>query len=135
MTRALRIPASELRFSFARSSGPGGQNVNKLETKAVLHWDVAHSRALPEDVRARFLARYRRRIGAGGVLVLASQRHRSRERNVEDCVDRLEALLAAVAEPPKPRRPTRPGRAARERRLGEKRARARKKSERRLPRE
>jgi ribosome-associated protein len=107
--------------------------VNKVESKALLHWDVLRSRALPEDVRARFVARFRRRIGAGGELLLASQRYRSRERNVEDCLAKLGAMLEQVAAPPKPRRPTRPGRAARERRLGEKRARARKKTERRTP--
>ncbi len=125
------MPVAELRFTYARSSGPGGQNVNKVESKALLHWDVAASRALSEGVRARFLARFRRRISASGELVLASQRYRSRERNVEDCTEKLRAMLAEVALPPKPRRPTRPGRAARERRLGEKRAQARKKAQRR----
>jgi ribosome-associated protein len=125
----------ELRFSYARSSGPGGQNVNKVESKAVLRWDVARTRAIPADVRARFLARFAKRITREGELVLACQRYRDRERNVADCVAKLQAMLAEVAAAPKPRRPTRPGRGARERRLEEKRRAARKKAERRAPHE
>ena len=86
-------------------------------------------------MRARFLARYRQRITREGELVLASQRYRDRERNVADCVAKLRAMLLEVAEPPKPRRPTRPSRGARERRLEAKRARARKKRERGVPRD
>jgi ribosome-associated protein len=129
----LEPPLAELRFSFARSGGPGGQNVNKVESKAVLRWDVARSRALTDAVRERFLARFRRRITADGELVLASQRSRDRERNVADCVEKLRAMLAEVATPPKPRRATRPSRGARERRLAAKKAHARKKAERRPP--
>src|SRR5512139_3042792 len=106
------IPESELDFSFARSSGPGGQNVNKTETKATLRWDVSRSRALPEDVRARFLRAYATRITTDGVLVLASQRHRERPRNIEECRAKLAAMLRAVATPRRKRRPTRPGRGA-----------------------
>jgi len=126
-------PIAELRFSFARSGGPGGQNVNKVESKAVLRWDLTRSRAVPGAVRARFVERYRHRITVDGELVLASQRYRDRERNVADCVEKLRAMLAEVAAPPKPRRPTRPGRGARERRLAAKKALGRKKAERRSP--
>jgi ribosome-associated protein len=128
---AVALPLGELRFAFARSSGPGGQNVNKVESKAVLRWDLGASRALPPALLARFRARFARRINEEGVLMLASQRHRARERNVADCLAKLEAMLAEVATPPKPRKPTRPGRAARERRLAEKRRTARRKLERR----
>jgi ribosome-associated protein len=128
---ASRLPHRELRFDFARSSGPGGQNVNKVESKAVLRWDVGASHALPAALLARFRTRFARRISAAGVLVLSSQRHRTRERNVADCLAKLEAMLAEVATPPKKRKPTRPGRAARERRLAEKRATSRRKAERR----
>ena len=129
---AVPLPLAELRFQFARASGPGGQNVNKVESKAVLRWDVAGSRALPAALLERFRARFARRINTEGVLVLASQRHRARERNVADCLAKLEAMLAEVARPPKPRKPTRPGRAARERRLAAKRATSRRKAERRV---
>ena len=125
-------PLGELHFTFARSAGPGGQNVNKVESKAVLHWDVGASRALPAALRARFRTRFARRIRADGVLVLASQRHRTRERNVADCLAKLEAMLAEVATPTRKRKPTRPSRAAHERRLAGKRATARRKAERRI---
>jgi ribosome-associated protein len=128
---AAKLPLGELRFSFARSSGPGGQNVNKVESKAVLRWDVASSRAVPASVRARFRERYAKRITDEGVLVLSSQRHRERERNVAACLSKLEAMLGEVATPPKPRKATRPSRAARERRLAEKHRAARRKAERR----
>ena len=126
-----KVPLAELHFSFARSSGPGGQNVNKVESKALLRWDVAASRALPVALRTRFRARFARRINEDGVFLLTSQRYRERERNVADCVAKLGVMLAEVATPEKPRRATRPGRGARERRLAEKRHASRRKAERR----
>lgn len=131
----IRIPLRELRFDFARSSGPGGQNVNKVATKAVLHWDVARSRALPDDVRERFVARYRRRISKDGELVLQSQRFRDRGRNVAACTEKLREMLLEVAAPPRRRRPTRPGRGAVEKRLAGKRRTSARKRLRSVPRE
>ena len=127
----IRIPREELKLTFVRSSGPGGQNVNKVNTKAVLRWHVAASQSLPEDVRARLLAAYRRRISASGQLVLTSQRYREQQRNLVDCLNKLRAMVAAVATPRKRRRPTRCSRAATERRLKEKRQMAAKKQDRR----
>ena len=117
----IRVPLRELRFDFARSSGPGGQNVNKVATKAVLHWDVVRSRALPDPVRERFITKYRRRISKEGELVLQSQRFRDRGRNVAACTEKLRQMLLDVATPPKRRRPTRPSRGSVERRLSTKR--------------
>ena len=129
------IPESELDFTFARSSGPGGQNVNKTETKATLRWAVLQSRALPADVQARFVRAYATRITTDGVLVLSSQRHRERPRNIEECRAKLAAMLRAVATPKRKRRPTRPGRGAVEARLEAKKRRGRSKRERRAPRD
>lgn len=129
------IPRSELRFSFVRSSGPGGQNVNKVNTKAVLRWSAAKSRALPEDVRERFQRRYASRLNDRGELILMSQRYRDRARNQQDCLDRFKKLVLAVATPPRPRKKTRPPRSANEDRLREKRAVSEKKQRRGRPRE
>ena len=119
------IPESELELSFSRSSGPGGQNVNKTATKATLHWNVSRSPSLPDDVRERFLLAYGGRVTRGGELVLQAQRHRDQARNAADCVERLAEMLRAVARPRRARKPTRPGRCAVERRLEEKRRRSR----------
>ena len=129
----IRVEADELRFQFARSAGAGGQNVNKVNSKAILRFAVAASPGLPDDVRERFLRRFARRITTEGDLVLASQRTRDQRRNVEDCLDKLAAMLAQVAEAPVQRRPTRPGRGSMERRLREKRTRSAIKSQRRRP--
>ena len=117
----LRIPLRELRFTFARSSGAGGQNVNKVNSKAVLRWDVRSSPGLPEGVRERFLDRFGRRVTREGVLVLTSQRFRDRGRNIADCLEKLRAMLAEVATAPRRRRPTKPTRASVQRRLDQKR--------------
>lgn len=127
----IRIPESELQWSFARSSGPGGQNVNKVSSKAVLRWQVAESAALPDDVRQRFLSRFRSRLTGDGALIVTSQRYRDQPRNIDDAKDKLAAMIATVAVPPKKRKPTKPSRAAVARRLESKQARSRKKQLRR----
>jgi ribosome-associated protein len=127
VNRRIRIPLRELRFQFARSSGAGGQNVNKVSTKAILRWPVEASPSLPGDVRERFLSRYRRRITRDGELVMSSQRFRDQGRNVADCLEKLRAMLLEVATAPRRRRPTRPHAASRERRLESKRRQAEKK--------
>jgi ribosome-associated protein len=130
----IAIPRNELRFSFVRSSGPGGQNVNKVASKAVLRWSVAASPSLPEEVRRRFLARHARRINDRGELVLSSQRYRDQGRNIEDCLEKLRSLILSVAKTPRPRKTTRPTKASREARLSQKRAAAEKKRRRSPPR-
>ena len=127
----LRIPLREFHFSFARSSGPGGQNVNKLNTKALLRWSVTGSRSLPEGVRRRLLAKYRRRITSQGDLLVSSQRFRDAGRNVADCLEKLRHMLGEVAVAPKVRKPTEPTRASVRRRLDQKRRQSRKKELRR----
>ncbi|UCE86214.1 MAG: aminoacyl-tRNA hydrolase [Deltaproteobacteria bacterium] len=129
----VRIPLAELRFSFSRSSGAGGQNVNKVNTKATLRWDVLASPSLPAAMRERFATRFRRRITARGELQVSSQRYRDQGRNVADCLEKLRAMLLEVAAPRAPRRPTRPTRSAAERRLRGKRRRSEAKARRRRP--
>jgi len=129
----IRIPLRELDIEFVRSSGPGGQNVNKVNTKAVMRWSVMRSQSLPPDVRERLLERYPRRISRDGELVLQSQRFRDQARNVADCLMKLRAILLEVATAPRPRRATRPGRRVVERRLADKRRRSEKKRQRSRP--
>jgi ribosome-associated protein len=132
VTADLHIPLREFQFTFARSSGPGGQNVNKVNTKATLRWPVLRSASLPEPVRRRLVAQNRRRITATGDLLVTSQRFRDAGRNVADCLEKLRQMIAGAAQPPKPRRPTRPTRGARERRLERKRRHAAVKQSRRV---
>ncbi len=129
----LKIPLREFRFHFARSSGPGGQNVNKVNTKAELRWRVATSPSLPEPVRQRLMAQQRRRVTSQGELIVTSQRFRDAGRNVADCLEKLRAMIDAAATAAKPRRATKPTLASRKRRLQSKRRQAEKKQRRRLP--
>ncbi len=126
----IRIPLRDIDFEFTRSSGPGGQNVNKVSSKAVMRWRVEASVGLPAEVRERFILRWRGRINSDGELLIAGDRYRAQRRNIEDCLLRLKAMIAEVAVPPKARHKTKPGRGARERRLAHKRALARKKGRR-----
>ena len=118
----IRIPDDELQFTFVRSSGPGGQNVNKLNTKAVLRWPVCSNSSLPIDVRRRFLDRYARRITADGELVISGQRFRDQRQNQRDCLEKLRAMVMAVAAPPKPRKKTKPTKSSLARRRKQKEA-------------
>jgi ribosome-associated protein len=133
ITRQLAIPLQEFHFRFSRSGGPGGQNVNKVNTKVTLRWDIMNSSSLPEDVRQRFLARFARRINNQGELLVTSQRFRDQGRNVADCLEKLRKMLQSVAIAPRRRRPTRPSKAVRERRLREKHQTSQKKQLRRKP--
>ncbi len=129
----LSIPHSEFQFTYARSSGPGGQNVNKVSSKALLRWNVAASPSLPAAVRARFVARFGNRLTGEGDLLISSQRFRDQSRNATDCLDKLREMLAAVAVAPRPRKRTKPTRASGERRLKEKRVAGRNKQLRQRP--
>jgi ribosome-associated protein len=133
ITPHLAIPDDEFQWSFVRSGGPGGQNVNKVASKAVLRWPVVASPSLPDEVKRRLLAQQRRRVTVDGELLIASQRYRDQERNRQDCLDKLRALILQAAVRPKVRRPTKPTRGSRERRLQEKSRRAAVKSRRRRP--
>jgi ribosome-associated protein len=131
ITPSLAIDEAELRFEFVTSSGPGGQNVNKVASAAQLRFDAAHSPALSQGVLRRLATLAGRRMTRDGVIVIQAQRFRSQEQNRQDAIDRLVALLRDAATPPKARRKTRPTLASKERRLAEKRHRGDRKSTRR----
>jgi ribosome-associated protein len=131
---AITIPKSEFDFSYARGSGPGGQNVNKVNSKAILRWRVTTSPSLPDDVRARFIERYGNRITGDGDLVVTSHVYRDQPRNTADCIRRVQEMVDSVAEPPKAREATEPTAASKVRRIEDKKRDSRKKQDRRMSR-
>src|SRR5438067_5173804 len=124
ITTHVQIPEQEFQWSFSRSGGPGGQNVNKVASKAELRWNVPQSPSLPVDVKNRFQALFKRRVTVDGELVLTSQRYRDQGRNREDCLEKLRAMILQAATPPRPRKATRPTRASHRRRLEAKKLRS-----------
>ncbi len=124
ITAELTIPTAELSFRFSRSSGPGGQHVNRSETRVELRFDVAHSPSLTDEQRARILSRLAGYVDGAGELHIVSSATRSQADNRADTVARFQALLAAALHRRKRRIATRPTGAARRQRLEEKRRRA-----------
>jgi ribosome-associated protein len=117
VTDQIGIDESEIEESFVRSSGPGGQNVNKLSTAVQLRFDVRRSPSLPNDVAIRLMRLAGNRMTKDGVLVIIAQNHRTQERNRAEARERLIDLIAAAAVKPVPRRATKPTRASRQKRL------------------
>jgi ribosome-associated protein len=129
----IAIPLSEFRWEFSKSGGPGGQNVNKVNSKVVLRWNPASSPSLPVAVRQRLLAATANRLTRDGDLLVASQRSRDQAKNVADCLSKVRALVQAAAEPPRLRRPSRPTTASQVRRIEAKLRRSATKRLRRAP--
>lgn len=127
----IQVPLREFRFTFARSPGPGGQNVNKVNSKATLHWNVTNTTSLPEAVRERLLKAYHGRINQDGELFLSSSRFRDQGRNVADCLEKLRGMLAEAAVTKPIRKKTKPTAGAKRRRLDDKRRQSDKKRQRR----
>ena len=135
INQRIRIPENEFSWRFVRAGGPGGQNVNKVASKAVLDWDLAGSTGLPDSVKMRLRTQQRGRINSEGHLLLTSQRYRDQDRNRQDCLEKLRGMVIQALHVPRPRKATRPTRGSREARLRAKLHRSSTKAARRLPQE
>ena len=120
----IRIDPRELSFSFVRSSGPGGQNVNKVASRVVLRFNVRESASMTPEQKVRIRRRLGRRVSRAGIITVTSQVHRTQQANRRRAVERLLELLTAAARPSKPRKKTRVPAAVKRRRLEDKLRRA-----------
>ncbi len=125
VTRFIVINEDEIEWEFFRSSGPGGQNVNKVATAVKLRFDVCHSPSLPDDVRKRLIRLAGKRLTSEGVLIIVSRRFRTQERNRQDAINRLRELVRKAEKKPKVRRKTRPTLESKKRRIEAKQRRSR----------
>lgn len=133
-TKKFKVPRGEIHLAFSRSSGAGGQNVNKVNSKAEVRWDISSSTSVPHEVLGRFLSRYKNRLDAEGLVFVTSERERDRERNIEDAISKIEEWVQSVWERPKPRIKTKPTKGSKKRRLNDKTAHGEKKRDRKVDR-
>ncbi|MCE9529508.1 MAG: aminoacyl-tRNA hydrolase [Planctomycetales bacterium] len=124
VTPTLTIPDEDLRFSFSRSSGPWWQNVNKVNSKATLHFSVRHSASLSPGMRERFAQKFGSRLTNDGDVVITSQESRDQPKNVDSCLEKLRQMLLEVLHPPKKRRATKPSKGSQRRRVEAKKRRS-----------
>lgn len=132
VSNQISIPRKEFEFSFVRSSGPGGQKVNKASTKAELRWNVDESPSISKKVKDRIKGLFKNKINEEGELILRSDRFRTQERNIADCLDKLKVILLKASTVPKKRVPTKPTKGSKERRILSKKRRAQRIKERKV---
>ena len=120
----LKVPTKEIKLSFSKSSGAGGQNVNKVSTRVSLKWNFKDSKVLSLQAKERFSEKHKLRILDGDTVVIHSQRFRSQSRNVDDCIEKLHILISKVLIAPKSRTKTKPKRSAIEKRIKQKKERS-----------
>ena len=130
ITPNLSLPMEEFSFTYARSGGPGGQNVNKVSSKVQLRWNPTKSPHLPTDVLARLLTQQKNRLTNEGDLLVVSQKTRDQGKNLQDCLDKVREIVVKALHVPKSRRPTKPTRGSKERRLSTKKIQAQRKQSR-----
>lgn len=130
ITERMSVPLSEITISYARSGGPGGQNVNKVNSKALLRWSLTRNQTLPEGVKKRFAERYGGRITSEGEVLITSQIYREQKENAECCITRLREMILSVAYRPVERKDTVPTRASKTKRLESKSLQSKKKASR-----
>ena len=133
ITPKIQIPLTEFKFSYARSPGPGGQNVNKVNTKVILKWNVENTTHLPDGVKLRLQKKFARRISKTGELIVMSHRFRDQGRNVADCLSKLREMIESVRKAPTARKKTKPSKRAKQRRLDAKKKNSTRKQNRRPP--
>lgn len=133
ITPNIIIPSKEIEFNFSRASGAGGQNVNKVNSKATLRWNVLQSLSIPDHIKQRFLARFAGYITKEGDYLISSTVHRDQIKNIEDCYEKLHKALSSVLKREKKRIKTKPSRGHKEKRINSKKINSSKKASRQRP--
>jgi ribosome-associated protein len=127
---AIAIPDEELSWSYARAAGPGGQNVNKVASKAILRWTLAANQTVPAFAKAKLVAKHPSHVTTEGEFIVSSQEYRDQERNRERCLEKLAFWIRAALVIPKARKATKPSKASQRRRVDDKRKQGQRKAQR-----